>query len=170
MWWFSVNSQVKSEPLVSVASCNPPFTALMSYDQHYLIPSDKRLRTDEAHVQLMYIKTVKPAGLIINLWNAGMQWRMSLTARTRRVGAPSSYWTVIKLSKNSGATLHRGCAKYTRDRTLKEHDTVSKQLIRLWMQPSHMQPTLTSSSVCTIKANLLMFHTLQRSSNQARET
>lgn len=84
--------------------------------------------------------------------------------------AHSSYWTFIKLSKKSGATLHWGCAKYTRGRTLKKHDTVSKQLIWLWMQPSHMQPRLTSSSVCTIKANLLIFHTLQLSSNYAWKT
>lgn len=57
---------------VSIASCEGLFIALMSYDQHYLILSDKSLGTDEAYLQLMYIKTVKPAGLIINLNNAGM--------------------------------------------------------------------------------------------------
>lgn len=57
---------------VSLASCEGLFIALMSYDQHYLILSDKSLGTDEAYVQLMYIRTVKAAGLIINLNNAGM--------------------------------------------------------------------------------------------------
>lgn len=57
---------------VSGASCKGLFIALMSYDQHYLIPSDKSLGTGEAYVQLMYIRTVKPAGLIINPNNAGM--------------------------------------------------------------------------------------------------
>lgn len=148
---------------VSVASCEGLFIALMSYDQYYLIVSDKSLGTDEAYVQLMYIRTVKPAGLIINLNNAGMWQDISPTAwhlfRVRPGATGHS-------SRNGRFTTHR-CRRLLIISpkgsifsvwTLKNDDAESKQLIWLWVQPSHMQPTLTRSRVCTIKADLLMFH------------
>lgn len=69
---------------VWVVSCNCLFVSLMSYDQHYLIPSDKRLRTHELYIQLV-------PGVKWKLWHLLVRL---LTLRIQECGGIRYTWEV----------------------------------------------------------------------------